>query len=131
MTRWTSTEATEHQIQAAYFELLERHANQAPILQYIYAIPNGGLRDVKVAVKLKREGVKRGVPDVSIPIPRDNYHGAYIEFKTPTGALSKDQERVIDFLRGRGYWVQICRSVEAGWDFTVDYLGLKSTTRAA
>ena len=90
MIRWTSTEATEHQIQAAYFELLKRHVNQAPILQYIYAIPNGGLRDVKVAVKLKREGVKRGVPDVSIPIPRDNYHGAYIEFKTPTGALSKD-----------------------------------------
>ena len=131
MTRWTSSEATEHQIQSAYFELLKRHVNQAPILQYIFAIPNGGLRDVKVAVKLKREGVKRGVPDVSIPIPRDHWHGAYIEFKRPTGALSKDQERVIDFLRDRGYWVQVCHSVEAGWGFTIDYLGLKFTTRAA
>ena len=44
----------------------------------IYAIPNGGQRNVIVASKMKAEGVLSGVPDLHIPIAKKGYNGLYI-----------------------------------------------------
>ena len=55
--------------------LLFRWASHYRELDCMYAIPNGGHRDVRVAARLKAEGVKAGVPDICLPIPRDG-HGA-------------------------------------------------------
>ena len=68
---------TEHEIQVAcvnYFRL--RYPKGL-----IYAIPNGGQRNVIVASKLKAEGVLSGVPDLHIPIAKKGFHGLYIELK--------------------------------------------------
>ena len=52
------------------------HAEQVTLVQWlrrqypgvlIFAIPNGGQRNAAVALKLKLEGVVRGVPDLYIP----------------------------------------------------------------
>lgn len=73
----------------------------------VFAIPNGGKRGEREAMKLKAEGVLAGVPDLQIPAL-----GLFLEMKTPTGALSAVQIDVIARLRAEGHIVEVCRSVD-------------------
>ncbi len=49
--------------------------NAVPTLSDMFAIPNGGERHAAVAAKLKAEGVKPGVSDIMLPVPRSGYKG--------------------------------------------------------
>ena len=48
---------TEHEEQVALFEWASYLYNQYPVLKLMFAIPNGGLRNIKTAINLKKEGV--------------------------------------------------------------------------
>jgi hypothetical protein len=72
----------EHKIQTEFFNILRMSESKNPTLKYIFAIPNGSKRSIGVAKKLKAEGVKRGVPDVAVPISSQPYAGMFIEFKS-------------------------------------------------
>jgi hypothetical protein len=64
----------------------------------IFHIPNGGHRAISVAKKLKREGVRAGVPDLYIPAWK-----IWIEMKRAKGGrISPDQADWIDYLHGIG-----------------------------
>jgi len=63
----------------------------------LFAIPNGSYRDISTAKKLKEEGVTRGVPDLYVP-----KHRMWIEVKTPTGKLSREQKEMHRYLRALG-----------------------------
>jgi hypothetical protein len=63
----------------------------------IFAIPNGSWRDFRTAVKLRHEGVVRGIPDLYVP----KYH-LWIELKTPKGKLSSEQVEMHRYLRAIG-----------------------------
>lgn len=76
----------------------------------LFHVPNGGQRHTAVAAKLKGQGVKAGVLDLFLPVPRFGRHGLWIEMKTATGTLSKSQKDWAEFLRGAGYRVEVCRS---------------------
>lgn len=93
-----------------------------------YAIPNGGYRHMVEAVKLKRSGVQRGVPDLCIPIPRGKYHGLYIEMKRQKGGvLSDGQLYWLTLLRDQGYFAEIANGYEEGRCIVERYLELKVT----
>lgn len=65
----------------------------------IFAIPNGGVRSVATAGRLKAEGVTAGVPDLFIPAL-----GLWIEMKRiKGGSLSPDQKDWIAYLEQCGY----------------------------
>ena len=55
--------------------------NIHPELAMLYAVPNGGRRDKAEAAHLKMQGVKAGVPDLCLAVPKGKYHGLYIELK--------------------------------------------------
>lgn len=86
--------------------------------RWLHAIPNGGLRDKITAGKLKAEGVKRGIPDVFLPVPLRSataFHcGLYVEMKRPKsagkakGSTSEVQDEAIGYLRHIGYAVSVC-----------------------
>lgn len=61
--------------QEALFEWAAYHMDCMPELEYMHHIPNGGKRDKRTAVALKRQGVKAGVPDICLPVARNGYHG--------------------------------------------------------
>jgi hypothetical protein len=87
-----------------------------------YAIPNGGKRSMSEAVKFKRCGVKKGVPDLCIPIPSGDYHGLYIELKRESGGvLSKEQIEWLSFLNDQGYYAQIARGFEEAKAIVLEY----------
>ena len=88
-----------------------------------FAIPNGGSRNLAEAVKLKRCGVQRGVPDLAIPIPSGSYHGLYIELKRVSGGkVSEYQVDWLKFLREQGYYAEIAYGFEEAKKIVADYL---------
>ena len=72
------SEATE---QEKLISWTQYQYNEYPELKLIFHIPNGGSRNTLEAANLKRQGVKAGVPDLCLPVARQNYHGLYIEMK--------------------------------------------------
>lgn len=110
---------TEHEIQVAcvnYFRL--RYPKGL-----IYAIPNGGQRNVIVASKLKAEGVLSGVPDLHIPIAKKGFHGLYIELKNgKAGKVSDNQKKIMEKLQSEGYRCEVCRSFDEFRNVVNDYM---------
>lgn len=82
---------TEHQHQCALIQWAEGKAKRYPEVGMLFAIPNGGARHIAVARKLKAEGVRAGVPDLFLPVPRGGYGGLFIEMKSPKGKVTKEQ----------------------------------------
>ncbi|WP_210014937.1 VRR-NUC domain-containing protein [Pseudomonas palmensis] len=83
----------------------------------IYHVPNGGHRHKLVALKLKEQGVKAGVPDLVLPMARGGHFGLYIEFKAKPpfdAAVSPSQDAYIQALLDQGYLAIVCRgSIDA------------------
>ena len=68
----------------------------------IFAIPNGGKRGKREAMKLKVEGVTAGIPDLCAP-----EFALFVEMKKPGGRLSKDQKLMIPRLESAGQTVLV------------------------
>lgn len=118
----------EHQEQAALFAWRELAKGRHPGLELLLAIPNGGDRHPAVAAKLKAEGVRAGVPDLCLPVPRGRFHGLWIELKAPggpglrKGALSPEQRAWLADLDANGYKAVACWGWEAARNVIVEYL---------
>lgn len=93
-----------------------------PELAMLFHIPNGGKRDARTAAILKRQGVKAGVPDLCLPVPRGGYHGLFIELKTKTGRLSDNQERWLKALTIEGYKAIVCYGHEEATEALANYI---------
>jgi hypothetical protein len=108
--------ADEHAHQVAIFAWASQSEHR-DLLRWMHAIPNGGDRDRVVAGQLKAEGVKSGVWDIFLPLPRGNYHGLYIELKRPgrekepNGGLSDTQVSFGEHAHYHGYATKLCH----GW----------------
>lgn len=99
----------------------------------IYHVPNGGHRHKLVAVKLKEQGVKAGVPDLVLPMARGGYFGLYIEFKARApydAAVSPAQDAYLQALTDQGYLAIVCRGHVDAIEAIRAYL-LQPQTKAA
>jgi hypothetical protein len=114
---------SEHQIQCAFFEHCTWKAQSDSRWAKIFAIPNGGLRHIAVARRLKKEGMKSGVPDVFVAVPSGGKHGLFIEFKQPGNRMSAAQKIWKEMLWGSGYHFDVCYSAEEGVKLVETYLG--------
>lgn len=100
---------TEHAHQCAVMCWCALHLKEYPVLKLLFAIPNGGERNIVVAARLKAEGVKSGVPDLMLPVARHSLHGLFIEMKEPTkGRLSPKQGEWQRDLEDQDYGVAVC-----------------------
>lgn len=101
---------TEAEEQITLFEWAEWAQNRYPELRLLHHIPNGGSRHPAEAMRLKREGVKAGVPDICLPVARNGYNGLYIELKrTKGGTVSAHQKAWIEMLTEQGYRAVVCK----------------------
>lgn len=101
---------SEHDLQVQCVNWFRyQYYNHASML---FAIPNGGKRNVIVAKKLKDEGVLAGVSDLFLSVPLKGFHGLYIELKVRPNKLTDSQ---VDFLKQaefNGYKTAICYTFE-------------------
>lgn len=117
MTRFKSKIPTEYQEQVKLAEYLDMKG-------YCWChVPNGGNRDAKTGAKMKKQGVKPGVPDVIIfDVPGDapvSVRGFAIELKRQKGGQLQDrQEEWLCKLDDRGWMTNICY----GADEAIDWL---------
>ena len=80
--------------------------------QLLFAIPNGGQRNIIVASKLKAEGVRAGVPDLFLAFPKKDAAGLFIEMKKAHGGRPSDKQKtMLAQLADNGYATAICH----GW----------------
>lgn len=116
MTAADDPKADEHAHQVALFAWATSCEFKAE-LRWLHAIPNGGDRDKRTAGQMVAEGVKSGVWDVFLPLPRGNYRGLYVEMKRPgrekepNGGLSDQQVEFGEFAHSQGYRCVVCH----GW----------------
>lgn len=116
---------TEHEEQCALFEWAAWMSRQTPELELLHAIPNGGKRDIRTAARLKAEGVKPGVPDICLPVPRGGFHGLYIELKRRKGGtVSKEQQAWISALTSQGYVCAVCHGAAAAKEEILAYMAM-------
>ena len=113
----------EHLNQAALFSWAKSAEKRYPELQWMFAVPNAAKRSVRLAARMKAEGLKSGVPDILLPVARQGYHGLFIEMKAPTGGrISDNQEKWLSGLSQQGYKVMVCHGWEWARDTIVAYL---------
>ncbi len=129
-------EPTEHQIQCAIVEWSNNFGLMGnKVGDYLLAIPNGGNRSITEAVRLKKEGVKKGVSDLLLayPVYRISKYGEeeidagglWLEVKSKKGKLSKSQEDWIVLMIAQGYEARVVYSVDEGIQAIKDYLGMR------
>ena len=115
---------TESQEQKALFQWAGYAEQQYPELKLLHHIPNGGKRDSRTAVNLKREGVKAGVPDICLPVARGQYHGLYIELKAGKNKTTTKQKEWLNALNQEGYATKVCYGWSEARETIEKYLGL-------
>lgn len=101
-------------------EVRERY----PDLKLLYHVPNERKCTPAQGQALKRMGVKRGVPDLCLPVPSGKAHGLYIELKSMAKSTRASDAQLwwMDELVAQGYAVAMCRGWEAARDVIVDYM---------
>lgn len=99
----------EHKFQAGLVTAIRR-ANPRAMFR---AIPNGGARHIRVAMKLKAEGVKRGTPDLVFLL--DAGRTAWLELKAKSGVLSPEQEDFRDACRALGHLWEFAKDFDTAW----------------
>ena len=105
---------SEHDEQKALIRWCDLH----PEAKKIFAIPNGTyIKTHASRNRAKAEGLRKGVPDLMLPVARHGFNGLFIEMKkpkdkTPAGKPTKEQITRLSQLSDDGYMAVLC----VGWD---------------
>ena len=78
---------SEHKLQTRFMDYLTVAGRRD---LFWFAVPNAGVRSLRMGARMKAEGLKPGVADLCFMLP--NGKTAWLEMKTETGRLSPYQE---------------------------------------
>jgi hypothetical protein len=114
--RLTAPRALEWQEQEALFRyaaIQERHDKRWALLNS----SQNGLRasSIQQAARASRCGMKKGYPDMFLPVATGGWHGLFIELKRVGGVpsdVSPEQRRWLEALDEQGYLTEVCY----GWE---------------
>jgi hypothetical protein len=127
------TETQEQIALVSWWEMAHRGLH-VPDARLLFMIPNGSYfgggstaRGVPLAViraaQAKRQGLRPGVPDLMLAVPRGQYSGLFIELKrTSGGVVSDDQLNLGGLLIDQGYQVIVARGFDEAVALITEYL---------
>ena len=114
-----SSEDAEQQIVIQWARMM---MERWPELALLHHIPNGGSRNRKEAVKLKRMGVLAGVPDLHLPVAKAGYNSLYIEMKYGDGRLQTTQKAFLSAAAAERNYCIVCYTAEDAIDVLEKYM---------
>jgi hypothetical protein len=80
--------------------------------RFVLHFPNESKRTATYGKLLKDMGMRKGVADLLIAMPRHDYAGAWIEIKNEKGRLSKEQEFFLMDMATQGYLAVMTRGLD-------------------
>lgn len=129
----TAPRALERQEQAALFQWAAVEANRDPRLKLLNASQNGMRTTPQQAKRAKDCGMKKGYPDVFLPVAAGGWHGLFIELKRKGGVpsdVSKEQREWIWNLVEQDYQAVVAFGWEDAVTLIQEYLGHKKPAEA-
>ena len=122
---------TEHKIQIAIFKWSEYSIKKYPELKLLNSSLNGIFITNKLhSYQAKLTGMKKGYPDIFLPVARCGYHGLFIELKIDKnsdmniskGRLTKEQKEWMQDLNNQGYLAKVSYGYDATIELIENYL---------
>lgn len=111
---------TESQIQKLCVEWFR---NAYPTIERMFfAVGNGGKRNAWTGKIMKDEGVRAGVADLILLVPRGGFASLCIEMKTPVGTQSKEQKEFEKACRQFRSKYVVCHSLEEFQEAVIKYV---------
>lgn len=98
----------EREIQVKLVKELRKHCPYP-----FFAVPNGGKRDIRVATKLKAEGVQPGVTDLVFVLPGGRFAG--LELKAGKNGLTPHQVEFRQRVQAQQGWWGIAHSFDEAY----------------
>ena len=134
MIKQRKLKVSEHGEQVVIFHWADMQASWHPELHLLHAIPNGAKlpyrgkgkrRYSPEAMRLKAEGLRAGVPDISLPFSSKGYHGLYIELKVGRNKPTDKQAWWLDQLTQQGYLALACWGADEAINVIKEYLSIE------
>ena len=116
----TPSESVEQQ---RLFQWARMMQGKHPELEMLFKISNEGKRTRTNGARMRAEGLKKGVPDLCLPVARCGCHALYIELKKADGGrLSSEQIEWLDKLKQQGNMAVVSHGWEPAAQIIEDYL---------
>lgn len=106
----------------AFFDWVRWQEKKNPLLKTIFHVENERKCTPAQGARRKRKGVRAGIPDIIVPIPRGKYCGLVIELKTKNGKISKEQKEMLTLYEQLGHCIAILYSAEEAITFLKWYI---------
>jgi hypothetical protein len=103
------TEAN-YQQQVVEWARLAHMSGKYPNLDLLHCSLNGVKLSGTQAKIAKGQGMLSGVPDLFLPVPKNGFHGLFIEMKSGKGRLSTNQTWFLSKVELLGYKIAVCYS---------------------
>lgn len=115
---------TESAHQRAVFKWTQQpHVrHKYPELKLLFHVKNETTEGAARVASDKSMGVRPGVPDLCLPVPKGNYHSLWLEMKNEKGRPSEAQKWWIKELNLQGCYAAICHGWEEAVRVLEDYL---------
>lgn len=121
----------EYEAQCAVFAWSALMEGKYPDLKLLFSTLNGVRTSMRQAIKAKKAGMKKGVPDIWLPVSSSKQgwvggttFGLVGEMKAPKGHLSPEQGDWLAALRYQGWQTGVWYSAEEAIAAISDYLGI-------
>lgn len=94
-----------------------------PCLWLLFHVANQGAgRSARQGAYLKAQGVRRGVPDLWMPVGNGTYCGLVIELKAGKGGASVEQVEWLELLTSQGWDARVCKGADSAISAIKEYL---------
>ena len=107
--------------QAKVIAWARANENNYPYLWLLHSSLNGVKLSKAQAGKALKQGMKKGVPDLFLPVKQGGFSGLYIEMKSAKGRVSVEQSRYLKCAAENGYAVSVCYSANEAIKRIEDY----------
>ncbi len=99
----------------------KENENNYLFLWLLHSSLNGVKLSKAQAGKALKQGMKKGVPDLFLPVKQGGFSGLYIEMKSTKGRVSVEQSRYLKCAAENGYAISVCYSANEAIKRIEDY----------